>query len=335
MWVNLVRLACCSILLTAGSASGSEEQRVELVVKIVSSRPELAHKTWRLELLRSTGEPLTGRTVLEGQSTRFKRLEPGYYMVCVYNRWGRRSCSSMDLTPKGQGSAEFTKEIRAPDSLPGSGDLHRVHLWRLAIPEDAHREWLRSLEAQRAGDRPLAVEHLRRAVEIYPKYVDAWSNLGALLQLDGEREEAVRCLTRAAEIDPGNYSSWLNLAVSRLSQQQFEKALSAATKAYKLRPGEALANFYLGLCHYYLRDLKAAKSLFSRAAALDPASINSPQRYLAHIALAWNRVAEALDYYRAYLRWHPNASDAADVRRSIRNLSAHLEPRARVQQPER
>jgi tetratricopeptide (TPR) repeat protein len=324
MNVSYALIACCSILLAAVPASSAAAQNVDLVIKIVSSQSELPPAEWKVELLRATGEPLKGRTALEGQSARFKDLEPGFYMVCLYGRWGRRSCTSMDLTPKGQKPAEFTREIRAPAKFPNQSDLHRVHLWRLAIPDEARREWLLYIKAQRAGNRKQAIEHLQRAAEIYPEYVDAWSNLGALHQLNGDRQEAVRCLTRAAEIDPGNYSTWLNLAVSRISQQQFKLALSAALKAQSLRPGEALANFYLGLCHYYLRNLNAAKEFFARAASLDPASINSPQRFLAHIALARNRLSEALDQFRAYLRWHPNASDAADVRRTIRNLSVNL-----------
>ena len=62
-----------------------------------------------------------------------------------------------------------------------------------------------------------AEPHFRRAVELAPGLVCAWTNLGlALLELPGRLSEAVDCLERAVQIDSANVEARAGRALARL-----------------------------------------------------------------------------------------------------------------------
>ncbi len=65
-------------------------------------------------------------------------------------------------------------------------------------PRSAHAHGLRFLELKKQGRRRAAENHLRRAIEIYPGYYDAWDSYGDFLVEEGRYSEAVSAFSRAA-----------------------------------------------------------------------------------------------------------------------------------------
>lgn len=72
------------------------------------------------------------------------------------------------------------------------------------------------------GEPQQAMERYLQAVEIDPKFSDAWSNLGLCLSELGKPEEACSAFRRAVDADPENYRAHFNLAdtLDELGQTQ-------------------------------------------------------------------------------------------------------------------
>lgn len=318
-----------SIVLIGGASRTIQAQdparpapSVELKCKLLGSPGDHSRTPWLIELRNAAGAPLRQVLRMAGDTVRFKNLMPGIYRIYLSGKGGRRSSESIDLTPApDQRSLEVSKEFRLPKSAPQLPGQYQVSVRTLAIPKEALQEMLRSEKAQLDGDEEGAVRHLKQAIEIYPHYGDAWNNLGAYYHRIGEFGWAIQCFTRVTELNPEFYIGWMNLGGSFLATSRFKEAIEANKKAISRGPDDAIANSQLGLSYYYLHDYSEAKKCFKRVLALDPGFANSPQLFLAHIAIAERASAEAMEYLRGFLTLHPNAPEAPQVRHTLAALS--------------
>ncbi len=293
---------------------------VDLKCRIVNAPIERPGTPWLVELRSAAGVPLRQVKRMAGETFHFKNLVPGIYRIYLWGKGGRASSESIDLSlAPGQKSVEIAKDLDAPDELP-QPSRNQVSVRTLATPKTALEELQRSHKAQLEGDEAAVALHLRRAIEIYPDYVEAWNNLGAHYHRTGDYEQSKQSFTKVTELDPGFQLGWCNLGGSLLAAGEFEKAVDANRTALNLRPGDVIANSQLALSYYYLHNYKDAKKYFKQVFDLDPAYPNSPQLYLAHIALAENSVGEAIDYLRSYISYHPNSPDASHARDTLKGL---------------
>jgi tetratricopeptide (TPR) repeat protein len=277
---------------------------------------------WLIELRNAAGQQLRQAWRVVGQTVRFKGLLPGIYRIYVSGENGRRSCQSVDLTPAGnRSSQEFRKELPLPEYRVRQADLNQVDLASLQIPPEALNEMGASEKAALNGREAEAAAHLRRALEVCPGYADAWNNLGAHYHRSGDYARSIESFTRVTELKPGSYLGWMNLGSSLLAAGRFAEAMEASRKAHERNPQSAAILVQLGLCCYYEHDYEDAELNFSRALELDPACDHEPHLFLAHIAMGQNRPAEALEYVRGFLRYHPNSPEAPRAKRILAMLT--------------
>jgi cytochrome c-type biogenesis protein CcmH/NrfG len=295
---------------------------VELKCKIIGSPGDSPRSFWMVELRNAAGKPLRQASAILGGTVRFKNLLPGIYRVCLSGKGGRRSSESIDLTPAaGEKPSGFAKVFRVPASAASVLDQYQVNVTSLAVPEEALHEMQSSKEAQLSGDEDGMVFHLKRAIEIYPDYADAWNNLGAHYHMIGDYEQSIRSFTKVTELNPDFYVGWMNLGSSLLATSRFQEAAEANAMALSLDPTDPIANSQLGRSYYYLHDYGEAKKFFKRALELDPASADLPHLFLAHIAMGENSPKEAAEYLRGFLAYHPNAPNAPQVKQMLTALS--------------
>ena len=81
--------------------------------------------------------------------------------------------------------------------------------------------------------------HLRRAVELEPKMLGAWLNLGSDLQAQGKKQEALETYRKAVSILPGEEAAWRFLARALLVSGQLDESAAAYRRAIALAPGRA------------------------------------------------------------------------------------------------
>src|SRR5688572_1001670 len=139
LWLGLARPA----------TSGSDGAQVELRCKIVADRADSGYKLWKVNLRRASGEPLRETVAAPGGTVRFKKLQPGIYLVCLSGDRNRSRCQSVDLVPPPDRKDHvFEKTFELPPRISNRADAHGVSASRLGVPDKARREMLRSEAAQ-------------------------------------------------------------------------------------------------------------------------------------------------------------------------------------------
>ena len=95
-----------------------------------------------------------------------------------------------------------------------------------------------------------AVEHYRKAVERQPDNAVFQRNLGlAARKADGMRALAIQALKRAVQLDPKEYNSHLALAEEYQNAKQNNEAIAEYKAAVALRPDEFVPQYNLGLLY--------------------------------------------------------------------------------------
>lgn len=102
------------------------------------------------------------------------------------------------------------------------------------------------------GRVPLAIEDLRKALEITPNSFEALFLLGMIYSKQGQREQALSLLIKAASINENQPEVWKNISILWKSLGEELKARSAIKKAIALAPQQY---FYL---QYYISLLEHA-----------------------------------------------------------------------------
>lgn len=136
------------------------------------------------------------------------------------------------------------------------------------------------LQQGRVGD---ALAALKRAVEIDPRYLEAWIMQSSILQNNEQWEESLRYLEKAIGIIPNNPKIWFlkGNALDALSPdppstrgstawKHIEEALFCFEKSLKLDPGFTVVWFSKALCEEKLGRHQDAMHSYEKFVSLNP-----------------------------------------------------------------
>src|SRR5207248_1761231 len=107
-------------------------------------------------------------------------------------------------------------------------------------------EYNLGLALKNQGQLDEAISHYRKAINIWPDYVDAHYNLGGAYIEKGEVDEALAEYRRAIEIRPEEADSHNNYASALRELRQFDQAETEYKRALSLRPQYLDARLNLG-----------------------------------------------------------------------------------------
>jgi thioredoxin-like negative regulator of GroEL len=131
-----------------------------------------------------------------------------------------------------------------PDRITPSGVIVSVH--DLTVPSKAAKELERAMKSFKAGDFRSAAEHLQKALQIAPGFVQAHNNLGATYIRLHEYELAIVQLQEAVELAPNLREPYYHLGIALLLLGRLPEAEIAARRALDIGPPDSSARFTLG-----------------------------------------------------------------------------------------
>jgi tetratricopeptide (TPR) repeat protein len=131
-----------------------------------------------------------------------------------------------------------------PSRLPKPGDT--VSTRELLIPPKAIKELQRSRTALRSGDIRSSAQHLEKALQIYPHYLEAHNNLGSRYIELHEYEKAAAEFQKAIDLDSRLMQPFSNLSVALFLLQRYPDAEAAARRALDVDPHNSTAQYMLG-----------------------------------------------------------------------------------------
>ena len=156
------------------------------------------------------------------------------------------------------------------------------------------------------GIYDLAINHLKKATEIYPRYVSAWNNLGFAYLYTKEPQKAINCLKQALEYKPNHSESLINLGLAYeqlektdsalfyykrvietdttkqstqaydnlanicIAQSKLNEALNVLTTAIERNPKNVAAYDNIAKIYFVMEDYKSATDMWEKALTIEP-----------------------------------------------------------------
>ena len=270
--------------------------------------------------------PFTAQTWADGKGRfRFRNLQPATYSLAIHFPGVGEILQTVEITksfadPQGRVEKKLafdaeTLQARARPVVPAT-----VSVRDLSIPSKARREYEKAISRLRSRDAGRAIEHLKKAVELAPQYVEALNNLGTIYLQKRDYATAENYFRTALRQEPAAYEPLVNLGGVLLNRGRLREALEINRQAQQIRPQDALANVQLGLSYYLLRDYERAAPYLERTEELDPAHFSNPQIPLAEIYLNRSQEVKALEALEDFLKQHPDSPQARNVRAQVERI---------------
>jgi tetratricopeptide (TPR) repeat protein len=202
------------------------------------------------------------------------------------------------------------------------GERHTISAREAAtsIPKEALQAYNRSVDLLKQGRTQQAVEELKRAIAIFPEYVQAYNDLGvAYIKLD-LIDAAIEALDKSASLDPKAFNPQVNLGIANVRRQNFTGAEPHLRLAVEIDASAPLAHLYLGITLSKTGRLDEAEDELLKALALGDSDIAIAHYYLGQLYARRDRLGEAVAELEAYLKYKPEAEDAQRVRQQIAEL---------------
>jgi tetratricopeptide (TPR) repeat protein len=201
---------------------------------------------------------------------------------------------------------------QSPPDTAAAEARGKISVRELAIPESALKNYAKSRrEIVEEKEPECAIGHLRKAIDIYPEYYEAWFLLGVAHMELKQLDEAESALRKSVSLSSEQFAQPLiALATLYSNQERYAQAAPLAKQAVELDDS-------LWYAHYELA--RARFKLGSHAAALPSARVvarEQPQYAKGRLLLAlihaqMQQYDRALPHLDAYLRLDPLAPDHA------------------------
>jgi Tfp pilus assembly protein PilF len=148
---------------------------------------------------------------------------------------------SADISAFGAAPQTFTQDIqlrpiiRKPAAQPGV-----VNAFTQEIPEAAQQAFAAGQKLAEEGKIDAAVENMRKAIEIFPKYFDAHLQLGNALLKTEQFNEAIAELDLARNINPNDERTYQSFGLLMMKQRNFPVAVAVFAEAARLNPANPM-----------------------------------------------------------------------------------------------
>jgi tetratricopeptide (TPR) repeat protein len=204
-------------------------------------------------------------------------------------------------------------------------------------PKDALKAYEKGMESARKGKFSDAEKYFNQAVGLYPKYADAWFELGAVLQKQNQKDGARTAYLQATMINNKFLPPYVSLATMAFAIGNWPEVLQFTDHILELDPlnktkvtgyivdldpwNSAEAYFYNAFANYKLGNVEAAEKSALKAEHVDLRT-SFPQLHLllGEIHARKNDYAAAIPEIRKYLELAPHAPDADQVREKLAEM---------------
>jgi tetratricopeptide (TPR) repeat protein len=128
----------------------------------------------------------------------------------------------------------------------------------------------RGVDLYSAGKYQAAIGAYNKAIQINPRYTDAYSNRGVAYDALDQPERAVQDYSKAIELNPGLTASWVNRGLAYTDLAKFKEAIADWNVVLKRSPRNADAYYRRGFCYQSSGSLDKALNDYERATKLNP-----------------------------------------------------------------
>lgn len=173
----------------------------------------------------------------------------------------------------------------------------------VAVPTEVVAIYNKALDLSNKGDLDSAIKEYRKAITMFPSFIEAYNNIGEIYSRMGNRDLAISSYKEALNIKR-NYRVLLNLGVEYYNNNDHKTAIKYFFESLSLKSDFLEGNFYSGMAFFNMKDYANAEKYFSNVIRLDNRHVKT-NYLLAFIYYEWKK------YYDT-LRCLDNIKDFAD-----------------------
>lgn len=224
------------------------------------------------------------------------------------NRVPQIVTQDISLTAKSSGIATSPNASLADRQLDAS------------IPKEAKKAYEKGSKSAKKGEMIEALDHLNQAIQLYPKYFDAYMALGELKAKAKDLIAAETAFVQAIEIKPKSTEARFHLGVVLIKGGKFSLATEKLRQAIELGDSSANTYLFLGVALMNTKNFEESEKMLLKA--LDIAGNVQPgiRIYLADCYERWGKKDKTIEQLEAYVRQAPSASNVTDIERAIKQL---------------
>ncbi len=192
----------------------------------------------------------------------------------------------------------------------------------LQVPGKAKREYFDACDALREKKLDGAEKHLRKAVQVYPKYSAAWVTLGQLLATQNQSEAARGACSQGSTVEPNFVPAYLCLADLAVREKAWNDVLLLSNRALEINPGSnPIAYEYNAAANLRTGKLDAAEKSGLRALEIDKNNTEPRVHFvLAQIYEAKGDRANEIAQLQEYLKFVSDPGDMAAITQILSQL---------------
>ncbi|MBI4447011.1 MAG: tetratricopeptide repeat protein [Acidobacteria bacterium] len=205
------------------------------------------------------------------------------------------------------------------DRPPANPNDKTVMAADLAIPKEAKKELQKALKESESKRPEKAIEHLNKAIQIYPNFYQAYNNLAVQYLRMGREQEAVKAFEHSIELNPNNATAYRNLALIYANGSDHLKTLEVLRKVIELEPNHVPSFMAMGQLYARLGQYVLGLNSFQSALRIDPAN-KEAYLWIGQCYIELGKTADALQYLDTFLTSEPKGERADRVRAVVTQL---------------
>lgn len=212
----------------------------------------------------------------------------------------------------------------------GKDEGTTVSMVSLAAPKEAKKAFDKGIAAARKNTIPEAEKEFQKAVDLYPKYAAAWTELGRIQASRNELVDARRSFDEAIKADPKYLNPFMQIALLAMQARKWQELAEVTDRAMRLDPFE-YPQIYLfnGVAQYNLKNMDSADRSIQAAAKLDTLQQLPEISHLQGLILIQRHdYPAAAERLRNYLKLAPDAEDVQAVRSQLAQVDALISQNA-------
>jgi Flp pilus assembly protein TadD len=253
----------------------------------------------------------------------FVNVAAGSYHVAVSGSGIETADSGrFDLDSRGRQDLDIRVRYAAHQSQNIAG-RPLVATVDLNIPANARKELDKANQFVAQGNWQKAIERLNKAIAIYPRYAEAYNNLGVVYGRLGSRVQDLEALQKAVCLNDHFAPAYFNLARLAIADRDFPQAEVLLTKATAIDPTDSQIVSLLAHVEFLNHHYEQALADCRRAHSATRGEHAVVHYVAARIFEEEIRPAEALAELQVFLVEEKSGARADAVRREIVTLQQH------------
>jgi Tfp pilus assembly protein PilF len=303
--------------------SGATKMTLTIRVRLPNDQP--ISTAAQVQLLSGMGSAITETFTNADGRVEFNDISPGIYRIKVSGADIETTTSdAFDIGDNDRTHSEIVrvKPIpRAGSSAPRGRPT--ISSQQLNIPEKARNELEKGMDAFSKGDSKKAAAKMERAIEIFPRYAEAYNNLGVIRIKQGDKAAAKAAFEKAVQIDDHLAPGYVNLARLLVSNRESE-AIAMLQKALTIDSDNLEGLAFQARVQFNKGEFKDALATINKIHGMPHEHFADVHLIAAEIYQKENRNAEAVAESESYLKEYPDSPRAPQVRQAMAQIKSRI-----------